>query len=287
MSYYKHQEFIDPEPLYAEIKETLRSYFESGAVDDLLFQRWTENCLSKFQMSAYNLGYGILEISGKEAYLPEDFEKIREVWVCSKVEKSALAPASFYYQKDVRTSLLQDACMFEDIPHLSSDPVDHKYRVVHKVSNEVVMTFSFGALLKPGNLRTKNFCGEGCENLASTSPYIFDIYDGKIVTNFDSGTLYISYYTNTRDEQGTRLIPKDPHIQEHLKNYIIYKIFEFLFHQVTDESLSQISSKLQYYKQQSDSTFIAAMNSLKLETVHDKVRSIVSMKNRYNHFKFR
>ena len=36
MSYYYKYDFVSPEPLYATVKEELKSYFDTGAVDDLI-----------------------------------------------------------------------------------------------------------------------------------------------------------------------------------------------------------------------------------------------------------
>jgi len=37
MSYYYKYNFVSPEPIYSIVKEELKSYFDTGAVDDLMF----------------------------------------------------------------------------------------------------------------------------------------------------------------------------------------------------------------------------------------------------------
>ena len=55
MSYYYKYSFISPEPLYATVKEELKSYFDTGAVDDLMFGTWTDKALRKLGKSSYSI----------------------------------------------------------------------------------------------------------------------------------------------------------------------------------------------------------------------------------------
>jgi hypothetical protein len=40
MSYYYHYNFISPEVVYATVKEEFKSYFDTGAIDDLMLPIW-------------------------------------------------------------------------------------------------------------------------------------------------------------------------------------------------------------------------------------------------------
>jgi hypothetical protein len=41
--------------LYATVKEELKSYFDTGAVDDLLFPTYVNKCLSKLGKTSYKI----------------------------------------------------------------------------------------------------------------------------------------------------------------------------------------------------------------------------------------
>lgn len=290
MSYVNKMNFVSPEPLYEEIKETLRSYFESGAVDDLMFERWTDNCLRKFYNSTYKIEQAALEIRNFQAQLPDNFQALREAWACTNVVHSAQAPNAFYYSKDCRVTNIDDPChecAEQNLVALPCSPCDKKYIVTHKITNEIIYQFNLSFLLTPGNINAKRHCGNNCANLHASTPYSFDINDCKFLTNFEHGLVYIDYYTNSLMDDGTRLIPDNIRVFEYIKTYIIYKIFEFLYHQATDESLKQIENKLLYYKQLQEEAYIIADIELKKETVYDIARQIKKVKDRYRGFNIR
>lgn len=49
MSYYYKYTFTSPESIYSLVKEEFKSYFDTGAVDDLLFPTYLDKCLKKFR----------------------------------------------------------------------------------------------------------------------------------------------------------------------------------------------------------------------------------------------
>ena len=55
MSYYYKYNFVSPEPIFAEVKEELRSYFDTGMVDDILFPKYVEDCLKRLGRSSYKI----------------------------------------------------------------------------------------------------------------------------------------------------------------------------------------------------------------------------------------
>ena len=53
MSYYYKYNFVSPEPVYATVKEELKSYFDTGAVDDLLFPTYLDKALKKLGRTTF------------------------------------------------------------------------------------------------------------------------------------------------------------------------------------------------------------------------------------------
>ena len=62
MAYYYKYNFISPEPIYATVKEELKSYFDTGAVDDLLFPTYLDKCLKKLGRATYVISEQVLFI---------------------------------------------------------------------------------------------------------------------------------------------------------------------------------------------------------------------------------
>ena len=83
MSYYYKYNFVSPEPLYATVKEELKSYFDTGAVDDLLFPTYLDKCLKKLGRTTYVISEQVLFIEDFEARLPDNFHAVREAWMCA------------------------------------------------------------------------------------------------------------------------------------------------------------------------------------------------------------
>ena len=83
MSYYYKYNFISPEVVYSTVKEELKSYFDTGAVDDLLFPTYLDKCLRKLGRSSYVITEIPLYIENFEARLPDNFFAVREAWLCT------------------------------------------------------------------------------------------------------------------------------------------------------------------------------------------------------------
>src|SRR5687768_1249418 len=99
MSNYYQYKFISPEPLYAKIKEELKSYFNTGMVDDLLFPIWTYDALRALSKAALPIAETILYLENYGALLPTGFDSVREAWVCTNIAPVTIRkPGAFYSQ---------------------------------------------------------------------------------------------------------------------------------------------------------------------------------------------
>jgi len=85
MSYYYKYNFVSPEPVYATVKEELKSYFDTGAIDDLMFPTYLDKCLRKLGRTTYIISETVLHIEDFEARLPDNFFAVREAWLCTDV----------------------------------------------------------------------------------------------------------------------------------------------------------------------------------------------------------
>src|SRR5689334_21845690 len=81
-SYYYKYNFVSPESVYATVKEEFKSYFDTGAVDDALFALYTDKCLKKLKKGALPIEQALLHVQDHTSRLPDDFDSVREVWMC-------------------------------------------------------------------------------------------------------------------------------------------------------------------------------------------------------------
>lgn len=295
MSYYYEYNFISPEPIYSTVKEELKSYFDTGAVDDLLFPTWLNKCLDKIGKASYIIVPEIIEVQNFTSRLPDNFYAVREAWLCAELPlPSYQDPSSFYSQTSKATTIqvspytTNSSCPSENCP--SGNCVDpclpEMVQVVYKTTNEIARSFTINCLLKPGKISSKTSCNVNYSKLFNSgNPYAstinsFDIVGNKFVTNFRNGYVYLIYYATDYDEDGNQLIPDNYEVKEYIESFLKFKVIETLVNQTHDETFNQLMQKLNYYKSQSDESFILALSELRRETVYDKQRNIRNLRKR-------
>lgn len=286
MSYFYKQNFVSPEVIFAKVKEELRSYFESGIVDDTLFPLYVEHCLRKLGKASYPINQVLLHIDGYKSNLPEDFYAAREVWACTTYTDGTQLPSSTYlqqmaYKMDTLTEndvycRPCETCKYPDV-----------IEAVYKVTNAVYFQYRKQYLLTPGNIFPS--CPEDlyCANYNSVSPHSYDIRDKKIATTFREGKIYMQYYSTGVDDADNQLVPDNIQTLNYIEYYIKQKMFEQVWNQTTDETYNQSQGKFQYYKAQADEAFIIATTENKKKDQYSMIRSIAKTRTRFRKFNIR
>src|SRR3972149_2042409 len=109
-SYYYKYNFISPESIYTEIKEELRSYFQTGVIDDILFSRYTEDCLKRLGRSSYKIEENVFRLEDFETRLPDNFQAVRGLYLITPHDVSYKMANSCYEQATVRVTPERDRC---------------------------------------------------------------------------------------------------------------------------------------------------------------------------------
>ena len=109
MSYYYKYNFVSPEPVYSTVKEELKSYFDTGAVDDLLFPTYLDKCLKKLGRTTFVISEEVLFIEDFEARLPDNFYAVREAWMCTEVAGYPYQTANSFYSQAASATTIQVA----------------------------------------------------------------------------------------------------------------------------------------------------------------------------------
>jgi hypothetical protein len=308
MSYYYKYNFVSPEPIYATIKEELKSYFDTGAVDDLLFPTYLNKCLNKLGKTTYKIDEQVLFVEDFQARLPDNFYAVREAWMCAEVPGNPYPSSTSFYSQAANATTIQISpltiggtpCNNSECQHPSCDGtcMPELVQAVYKTNNEIARSYRHDYLLKPGNISARSQCDvsyrQDWNNFAppvgnftpGSSTYdSFDIRDNKIVTNFRNATIHLLFYSTNYDDGGNQLIPDNFRISEYVEAFIKYKVFETLTNQTNDETFNQLQQKLLYYKQLHDEAFIMASNEVKKQTPWEKQRRIKKDLNRFNKYK--
>jgi hypothetical protein len=297
MSYYYKYNFISPEPVYSTVKEELKSYFDTGAVDDLLFPTYLDKCLKKLGRTTYVIAEQPLYIEDFQARLPDNFVAVREAWMCTAIPQYPYQSAnSFYSQAASQTTIQVSPIISGTVPCTNPQCttgcptcMPELIQAVYKTNNSVARSYQQQYLLKPGNISARGNCDVEYTNAWQFTEYApplheftpgaagydsFDIRDNKFVTNFRNGIVHLIFYVTEYDAIGNQMIPDNYRIREFVEAFIKYKVFETLSNQLTDETFQQISQKLAYYKQLHDEAFIMADIEIKKQTPWEKQRRV-------------
>lgn len=294
MAYYYKYQFTSPESVYATIKEELKSYFDTGSVDDLMFPTYLNKCLEKLGRATYIITGEVLYIEDFEARLPDNFHAVREAWMCTELPLYPYQSAnSFYSQAASQTTILVSPLTIGGtscnnpkcyVPQCEGTCMPELIQAVYKTNNSVARAYRQEYLLSPGNISVKGKCDvEYSHNFTphSSSMDSFDIRDNKFVTNFRNGVVHLLMYATDYDNTGNQLVPDNFRIKEYIEAFIKYKIFETLTNQITDETFNQLQQKMIYYKQQSDEAYIIALTEIKKPTDWQIQRKIKTTLNRF------
>jgi hypothetical protein len=292
MSYYYRYNFTSPEIIYSTVKEELKSYFDTGAVDDLMFPTYTDKCLRKLGRATYVISEELLNVDDFEARLPDNFFAVREAWLCTSVNGYPYRSANSFYSQAASEDTIQvspiisggRACTNYEChdPNCNGECMPELIQAVYKTNNELNISYKREYLLKPGNISVKGKCSLDCANFGSSAPDSFDIRDNKFVTNFRHGKVYLIFYATEYDNLGNQMIPDNYRIREYIEAFIKYKVFETLSNQVNDETFDQIQKKLAYYKQLAEEAYIMADIEIKKQDVYAKQRRVNQDLNRNN-----
>jgi hypothetical protein len=306
MSYYYKYNFISPEPVYATVKEEFKSYFDTGAVDDLMFPTYLDKCLRKLGRTTYVISEQILHINDYQARLPDNFFAVREAWMCTAVNGFPYQQANSFYSQAATATTIQVSPITTDctIPSpccgnvgCDGSCMPELIQTVYKTNNEAAVSYRREYLLKPGNISAQGNCGVNYTNnweFYAQAPPIneftpgsswydsFDIRDNKFVTNFRNGVVHLLFYATEYDSGGNQLIPDNYRIREYVEAFIKYKVIETVTNQVNDETYNQLERKMINYKQMSDEAFIMADIEIKKQDPWTKQRRIKNDLNRFN-----
>lgn len=314
MSNYYQYNFISSENLVAIVKEELKSYFDTGSIDDMLFSTYINKALRKLDRSSYKITEDSIIIEDFEARLPDNFYAVREAWMCADMQGvTHTTPNSTYIQNvTILPSLDFDRCNNTNITNIITNPpqqscIDSCDDIPCKGNNlgniiKLNETFSESFrkvyLLKPGNISNSNNCylnysdslnqfGQNNFIPYSSSIDTFEIRDNKFITNFRNGVIHLLFYADTTDDCGNQLVPDNYRILEYIEKFLKFKVFETLTNQVNDETFNQLQQKMLKAEQEYNEAYIIALTEVKKQTVYKKQQTIQTQRNRFNNFRIR
>ena len=268
---YNNFNFISSEVIVAEVKQELKSYFDSGLLTEVLMPTYIDNALRRLRVMVLDFKEEILPVENYRAKLPKDFSYLKDAFLCNTimdVTNPTMSTTFEYFRRDI----CNDSC----------DTVNETFEKTTMTIPAWITTH-----LQPTLLRvyygSRAFCSDDCNGLKSDGADVVRINKSTVTTSFEVGNLYIQYFARPEDEYGP-LIPELVEVEEFIKAALYYNLFELLYNSVTDESINIIERKLGYYKQKYFSKYESALNTLKEETKQETRDNITKQGRRYMKF---
>lgn len=297
MAYFYKYNFVSPEPIFAIVKEELKSYFDTGAIDDLLFPVYTNKCLEKLGKGTHAIVPVVLFVEDFVARLPDNFYAIREAWYCTWSGGGSYTTGKALYTQTSDLNSIQvspltiggePTCnnpICED-PQCEGECLSQVVQAVYKTIESLPRaSFKRSFLLKPGNISISDVCeynynetsalygnqGSGERGIPNSASFdSFDIHDNKFVTTFREGIVEVLMYASDFDNLGNQMIPDNSRIREYIEAFLKFKVFEILTNQTNDETFNQLQSKMVMYKQLADEAYIMAELEIKKQDIYKK-----------------
>ena len=270
--HYQNVNYISAESLIAEVKQELKTYFEAGAITEILIPTFIDQALRKLKVLALKPEEAVLHFVNYKSELPCDFVYLdRAMMYDHEVEWSAGVNSMQGY-------------WYKSIDCVDCSSCNTKEEVYETIT---VPGVGFKIKMKqPKWIRvyhaSKQYCTEGCDNLSVSSSNVLQIFDNsKVSATFETGCVYIRYFSRPMDDDGIPLIPEILEVEEYIKSYLKFKFFEILWHSIMDESANQIVSKFQYYKNDSLSKLQAAFSYLMSYTRQQMADNVVKQKQKF------
>jgi hypothetical protein len=275
---YDNTNFISSEPLVAEVKQELKSYFEAGAISEVLIPTIIDQALRKLRVMVLKPEEAVLTFSGYKSELPCDF---------------ALLDHALLYDADVEWYAGVNSMRgywWQNLECTGGCDGGDCVKQENYYETISVPTPGFKLTMKhPKMLRvyhgSKALCTEGCENLSVSSPDVLQIFPNKSITaTFETGCVYFRYYSRPMDDDNLPMVPEILEVEEYVKSYLKFKFFEQLWHSVVDESQRQVEAKFQYYRQDQLNKLQAANGFLLTYTKQQMADNVARTRTRFNKF---
>jgi|694.fasta_scaffold75644_6 hypothetical protein len=269
--------YINVEKVVSLVKNQLSSYFETNLVDESVLYENIKYLSSRFGLKIKNVNYDVLEVRNYKATLPYNFYKLKKAVGC--FERRQVIKESDYRQP---------VNVYQEISHhkinhcetsICTNECDEVVRLVQSRLDQTVFEWSEFKPLQIGT-SVKNLIDSNCPNLKVEAEDEISINEKEIIANFETGEVYVEYYTSLSNDDGTLLIPDNDIIIKAYRTQMIKDVFEFLIYNTTEN----VGQRYQLAAKEADDAFRFAMSYLKTPEYSDVKKIGDYQKRNYNKY---
>jgi hypothetical protein len=271
--------FKSADILFSKIKEDFSSFDNAHLIDDGRFYKDVKYILNLLGLNWYRQADEILTIANYKAVLPIDFHLADAIYKCDSCSMETL-PDGVVLTK-VTFDHYPTICDPDPHCYVCPEPIHepcifNRHEEILIQRDNMYTRYSNPVLLRPGTINTRNQCDTKCLNIYSDCPQTFTIQNGQIYTNFQDGTIFMSYYAFPLDEEGYPMIPDNEHVEKCIEYYIKLNIMETLW----INSEVDVERKLKWFADQYKYHLGQAQFETKLPTFENMVKQIRSVRRR-------
>lgn len=265
--------YVGSEDIVAEVKNKLSMYFENGKLDDAFMYRHIRLCLYKMGYKVLPLKREVLDVKDGVANLPNDFHKMTLARACFK---------GYYEVNDPRrgavTIVDKPVCelnLCETVCDVCTDECGNMFKLVQQIDTHSTAVYEDFVELSVDK-ESLPFCAEGCFNRGVKCKDKITIRNGRIYTNFDSGVIYLEYYSTLETEEGYQ-IPDNEVIINWIITVLVKEGLEQLYFMG-----EEVLQKLQYSQSELSKAEVAAQNLYRRKEVKEYYEMANLLERRYN-----
>ncbi len=280
--------------IIADITSDLKSYEESGLIDEISLRIHLLNELKGFGGNVMETYPHILEVRNGQATLPDNFFSLVKAIKTEPIgcepdptcDEAELISSHFYrVRKEASTTWDNGSGKFEECA-VYKEVTDSVY--FYDGALKAKFYYGNNQKLKLTRGFDKSKLNLKCENIyVAESPYEINIINNTLQTNFTKGFICLWYQGLAVDEEtGDIVLPEDPNanIYKYLVSTGKAKIFELLW---ANDDDANVQNKIQFYKADARENKTLALAQVRFDSItgenwHENLR----MKNKAKVGKF-
>jgi len=192
------------EELISLVKNDFRKFDQEGLIDEGNFIKTVMYCNEKLGIPIKQIKEVAVNISDNQGELPLDFDKVYYIAAlnCTNTNVKTLQNP---FDNNVDQDVIYKACLDRE----TLGCADNYMVTIERKGTSVTYSSGGWTQLTIGKNSYK-FCHLDCPNKRKPGKYEVDIRDGKIITPFRSGIIYMIYIGLMQDEDGNVLYPFHP-----------------------------------------------------------------------------
>lgn len=258
-----YKRYVSCKEIFAKVKRDLSSFTSVGMIDDTEFPGYAMEVLSEFGNSVRIEDEAIVEVKDYKGLLPDNFNSLHAAYRCdksgiTKVPKKHLQNV-IQFENDITYEILcrSKGCDIESTQDKTIEKIQ-----VKQYFNEFDIHYNFDNIqLLRVSPNVKSKCESDCINLFATSDLEISFTDSEILTNFETGNIYLKFYGTPIDEDGYPLILDDNNLKKAVEWYIKYMIFLNLWENSSAPDMQSRWQKaeVEYEKWMAEARFITKL----------------------------